>query len=56
MLLYYSIMTEDNSRIIQIRISIADSDALNKLIEDKKYLSVSDAVRVAIRDLLGRKK
>jgi len=49
-------MAEDNTKTIQVRVSIADSAALDKLVEDRKFISVSDAVRVAIRDLLGRKK
>jgi len=49
-------MAEDNTKTIQVRVSISDADALDKLVETKKFISVSDAVRVAIRDLLGRKK
>jgi len=49
-------MAEDNTKTIQVRVSIADSAALDKLVEDKKFISVSDAVRVAIRNLLTQTK
>lgn len=47
-------MTEDNTKTIQVRISISDADDLEKLVQSKKYMSVSDAVRVAIRNLLAK--
>jgi len=48
-------MAEDNTKTIQVRVSISDADALDKLVEAKKFISISDAVRVAIRNLLRRK-
>jgi len=47
-------MTEDNTKIIQVRVSISDAEALDRLVATKKYISVSDVARVAIRDLIRR--
>ncbi len=49
---YYRMMTEQEEVKIHARISQADREGLCALVELNKFMSISDAVRQAIRNLL----